>query len=424
MFDRSMLCALLAWPVVALATGPVAAPPPSTVRTLEPDVLFEKVAPSVWGVVAIASDGGQSALGSAVVVAPGRLVTNCHVVEKAKTLWVRHENMMFGADLELRDAERDLCQLKVANFTAPAVEILAVDQVRVGGKAYAIGNPRGLENTLSDGLVSAVRRTKEGAVEALQTTAPISAGSSGGGLFDAQGRLLGITTFSLRDSQNLNFALPASWILEMKDRVDKRGSVLANASAGAPNVAARQVATGGEGYAPRPGDSFDYKLTDLTTGTSRSVRYRVQRVEGSRVVFNEGDRVETLDGELLINNQAVGGLFDEAAPPGGWWRRNPQDLQRWSLRYNGTSSIATSYEIRADVVGKVTLHVAGHDLPAVLCQYRGYLTRSSPGLNRGTFNARLWYSEDLKRPLRFEVEGRAQSYIVHERLELERLPGE
>jgi S1-C subfamily serine protease len=81
---------------------------------------------------------------------------------------------------------------------------------------YAIGTPQGLERTLSQGLVSAMRETSEGTV--IQTSAPISPGSSGGGLFDTQGQLVGITTFQTKTGQNLNFAIPVDWLDTMRTR--------------------------------------------------------------------------------------------------------------------------------------------------------------------------------------------------------------
>jgi tetratricopeptide (TPR) repeat protein len=75
---------------------------------------------------------------------------------------------------------------------------------------YAVGAPEGFELTLSEGLISSLRPFE--GVQLIQTTAPISRGSSGGGLFDAQGRLIGITTFYVKEGQNLNFALPGEWV--------------------------------------------------------------------------------------------------------------------------------------------------------------------------------------------------------------------
>ena len=85
--------------------------------------------------------------------------------------------------------------------------IRAYDDIKVGEPALTVGTPQGLELTVADGLVSS-KRTHEGR-RLIQTTAPISQGSSGGGLFDAQGHLLGITTFYLKVGQSLNFAIAA-----------------------------------------------------------------------------------------------------------------------------------------------------------------------------------------------------------------------
>ena len=200
-------CALL-----ALSSGPALA--------LDPSQVFDKVSPSVW--VVKTWDAGQRpvGLGSAVVVAHGKLVTNCHVLVKAKYVHVRRKNMSYDASLEAADVQRDLCLLKVENFDAPPVAIRPRAELKVGERVFAIGNPGGLEATLSDGLISGLRPmtgqlVKQGVDEVIQTTAPISPGSSGGGLFDAQGRLVGITTLYSRFAQNLNIALPADWIAEI-----------------------------------------------------------------------------------------------------------------------------------------------------------------------------------------------------------------
>lgn len=187
-------------------------------HALEADKIFDKLSPSVWVVNTFDAQERRLGQGSAVVIGPERLVTNCHVLEKASSVMVRRGNMAFGARLEYPDVDRDLCQLKVAEFAAPAVELAPVGSLKVGQRVYALGSPRGLELSLSDGLVSGLRRSEDGSLELIQTTAPISPGSSGGGLFDGSGRLIGITTSGKRDAQNLNFAVPASWIAELPER--------------------------------------------------------------------------------------------------------------------------------------------------------------------------------------------------------------
>ena len=77
----------------------------------------------------------------------------------------------------------------------------------VGERVYSIGTPSGLEQTLGEGLISGLREYS--GVRLVQTSAPISPGSSGGGLFDASGNLVGVTTFILREAQSLNFAIAA-----------------------------------------------------------------------------------------------------------------------------------------------------------------------------------------------------------------------
>jgi S1-C subfamily serine protease len=98
--------------------------------------------------------------------------------------------------------------------------------LQVGERVFAIGAPEGLDLTLSEGIISRLEVWKpegvpdaESMVEQIQTTAAISPGSSGGGLFDQAGRLIGITTSSIRGAQNLNFAIPVSDVQSLVDRM-------------------------------------------------------------------------------------------------------------------------------------------------------------------------------------------------------------
>lgn len=178
---------------------------------LAPDELFRQVSPSVWQVGTLDGQGKPIATGSAVVIAPQTLVTNCHVLKGAARVVVRQHATTHAARLLHADTERDLCQLTAASLQAPAVTI-APETAHIGQRIYTIGAPRGLELTLSDGLVSGLREEgDDGGL--IQISAPISPGSSGGGLFDEEGRLLGITSMGYAGvAQNLNFARPASLI--------------------------------------------------------------------------------------------------------------------------------------------------------------------------------------------------------------------
>src|SRR6185503_1595669 len=121
-----------------------------------------------------------------------------------------------AASLGMADERFDLCRLHVPGLQAPSVGIGSVESLRTGQKVFAIGAPQGLDLTISEGIVSSLREVPDGTV--IQTTAPLSPGSSGGGLFNAAGQLVGITTFQHRYGQNLNFALPADWLSRMQAR--------------------------------------------------------------------------------------------------------------------------------------------------------------------------------------------------------------
>jgi serine protease Do len=187
-------------------------------QLLNPKEFYQRTAPSVWLVNTFDADGVPLSTGSAVVIAPGQLITNCHVIEKAKRVTVRQAENRHEATLRFIDVERDLCQLQTTTMRAPGVVIGNSDKIVVGDQAYTLGNPQGLSLTLAEGLISALRNNSEGKLMAIQTTAAISQGSSGGGLFDAQGRLVGITTWQVRNGQNLNFAIPINWLNELEQR--------------------------------------------------------------------------------------------------------------------------------------------------------------------------------------------------------------
>lgn len=202
-------------------TAPVAAPPavnrPSATAALgSPQSVYAAAAPSVTLVLSLNANGQVFGSGSGVVIGQQRVITNCHVVQGAASVKVRYGSTEFAASSGTSDTYYDLCVLQVPNFTAPEVPRGRVEDLRVGQTVYAIGAPQGLDRTLSQGLISALRETKDGTV--IQTSAPISPGSSGGGLFDTEGRLIGITTFQTKSGQNLNFALPVNWLDSMQTR--------------------------------------------------------------------------------------------------------------------------------------------------------------------------------------------------------------
>ncbi len=200
----------------AIATGFVLALLAPLAVANTPEQIFVQVSPSVVVVDIFDAKGKSIGQGSGAVIGAGQVITNCHVAQKGKSLQVRQSDKTFKATLQYADPDRDLCQLSVPDLKAPPVALGTAKKLRVGQRVYAIGAPQGLELTLSEGLISSLR-PYEGS-QYIQTSAAISPGSSGGGLFDDQGRLIGITTFQFVEGQNLNFALPVDWIGELPKR--------------------------------------------------------------------------------------------------------------------------------------------------------------------------------------------------------------
>ncbi|WP_411884641.1 trypsin-like peptidase domain-containing protein [Polaromonas sp. YR568] len=189
---------------------------------LDAEEIFERAAPAVWTVKSDLGNG-QFSVGSAVAIAPNLLVTACHVVGKAITVQLVQRQREVKVIRILRDPvpEHDLCVLQTEAAAALAtVAIAPMDSVRVGARAYAIGSPHGLELTLSEGLVSALRANATSTLPTIQTSASISSGSSGGGLFDAQARLMGVTINVSPGGQNLGFAYPAQLVMGLPQRMD------------------------------------------------------------------------------------------------------------------------------------------------------------------------------------------------------------
>jgi Tfp pilus assembly protein PilF len=178
-----------------------------------PQQLFRSLSDSVFVVQSYNSKGGLIATGSAVSVTANKAITNCHVLRGGTQWAISQGNHQWPVSIVRRNSSHDLCEIASPTLTATPVTIRDSSDVKVGERVYALGAPVGLEASLSEGLVSGLRDESDGVL--IQTTAPISHGSSGGGLFDAEGRLIGITTFGIRNSQNLNFALPSAWVLSL-----------------------------------------------------------------------------------------------------------------------------------------------------------------------------------------------------------------
>lgn len=177
-------------------------------------------------------DEGQAA-GSGVMVDPrGYILTNNHVVENATAIEVRlSDDRKFKAALVGRDGRTDLAVLKIENPAGPlpVADLGDSDRLRVGQWAIAIGNPFGLDRTVTVGIISATGRTHVGVAtyEAfIQTDASINPGNSGGPLLNLDGRVVGINTAIVSSGQGIGFAIPINMARDIMTQLINRGKVV------------------------------------------------------------------------------------------------------------------------------------------------------------------------------------------------------
>jgi Do/DeqQ family serine protease len=257
----------------------------------------------------------QRSLGSGVIVDPsGLVVTNNHVIEGADEVKVAlADKREFEATLVLKDARSDLAvlRLKSGREQFPAIELSNSDDLQVGDLVLAIGNPFGVGQTVTHGIVSAVARTQVGITDFqffIQTDAAINPGNSGGALVDLRGRLAGINTaiFSRSGgSQGIGFAIPANmvrvvvasaksggsavkrpWLgAKLQDVTNEiadslglarpGGALVANVSPGSP-AASAGLKTGDlivaiDGQAVEDPNAFDYRFATKPLGGSAQI---------------------------------------------------------------------------------------------------------------------------------------------------------
>jgi serine protease Do len=176
----------------------------------------------------------QMALGSGVIVhADGTILTNHHVVDGAEQIKVELPNhRIFDAKVVGSDPPSDLAVLKIDAKDLPVLALGDSDKVRVGDIALAIGNPLGIGQTVTAGIISAKSRytgLSDGSFEDfLQTDAPINQGNSGGALIDSTGELIGINSQILSTSGGnigIGFAIPSNMARNVMDQLLKTGKV-------------------------------------------------------------------------------------------------------------------------------------------------------------------------------------------------------
>jgi S1-C subfamily serine protease len=212
---RILLCLLLSAPILpAQPTG-------------EEEMVIRVARSATPAVVSVVRGGGS---GSGVIVrSDGIIITNAHVVGSARTVEVRTaDGRTFTGTVLGRDPLVDTAVVRVSATNLPAAPLGDSDRLQPGQIAVAIGNPLGLEGTVTRGVVSATNRDPRGigiAAGLIQTDAAINPGNSGGPLLDSSGRVIGINTAILAGTTGLGFAIPINVAIDVMEQILTTGRV-------------------------------------------------------------------------------------------------------------------------------------------------------------------------------------------------------
>jgi serine protease Do len=266
----------------AHAASPARAPqePP---RILSPADIAARGLPSIVTVRT------EHTLGTGFVVrADGWIATNLHVIVggprvKVTLRDIRGERELDAVEVLAASPEHDLALVRVEAHGLPALTLGDSDAMRPGDSVVAIGNPLGLEDTVSNGLVSA-RRQIDADVEILQISAPIAPGSSGGPIFNEHGEVIGVATAVLQEGQNLNFGMPVRYLAPMM----KDPSPVAFADFAKLIAQMRQTAAAKA--PPRKRPSFPHVVLDGCSADAQKliVRMLSEAIEAGAPLFNAG----------------------------------------------------------------------------------------------------------------------------------------
>ena len=166
------------------------------------------------------ADGEAHGLGSGFFIGSGRIATNFHVVEDRPKGYAK----LIGRDTKYNiegiiaiDEKQDLVILQVPALGIPPLPLGNSDTIEIAETVYVAGNPKGLVGTFSDGIISSIRGGDTS--KWIQMTAPISSGSSGGPMLNTKGEVIGISVLTVRNGQNLNFAIPINYLKSLLDEM-------------------------------------------------------------------------------------------------------------------------------------------------------------------------------------------------------------
>jgi Tfp pilus assembly protein PilF len=195
-------------------------------QDISPQKLFETYSNSVVVIRCLDQSDRKKTQGSGVILSDKKiLITNFHVFAGSEKMEITHKDSTINySEISGINIEKDIMVIKLDDGNFPQINIGNSSELKIGDRVYTIGSPLGMENTISEGIVSGFRVLGEDKQNRIQITASISAGSSGGAVFNSHGELVGISSSKLLKGENINFMIPINDVLSVADSglYDKR----------------------------------------------------------------------------------------------------------------------------------------------------------------------------------------------------------
>ena len=221
--------------------------------------VYKKYNPAVVKILTYHSDNSPCGQGSGVVLKQyGWIVTNYHVLGDAPRLSCAHNGKHYRLDSIIAyDSKKDILVMKIApdlekniNEKIPVMKIAGRKELIIGEEVFALGSPLGFENTITNGLFNGVRSSTDSSQNFIQISAPLSPGSSGGAVFNAKGKLIGISSLVMSGNatQNINFAILIEDVIETANKKIKFMENNYNNSQGNNKAEHKQTNSFTEGY--------------------------------------------------------------------------------------------------------------------------------------------------------------------------------
>ncbi len=262
---------------------------------------------SVVMIVMEDSHGQPLKLGSGFFVASNLIATNLHVIENSKSGYVKIISSSKKYNIEGFvgvDYSNDLIILKI-NTNNKSLNIIPSDNLEVGEEIYAIGNPQGLEGTISQGIISGIRNIDS--KKLLQITAPISPGSSGGPILNKNSEVIGIAVSTYINGQNLNFAVPSSYLIKLlknKQLISNLSNLLKSELSISPNESSLDMVVG-ENF--QWTNRYCINCGEYTFSLRNKLRDDITDIYCLVIFYSKYDNIEPIDFDIIHYNSIIPG---------------------------------------------------------------------------------------------------------------------